>query len=160
MRFRFAAAALFLCLIAATMDAASVTFVRVWPNFRTAESFMRVSEYFTGRESPGRKQTVLRTEPDARMGFYFLARLKNSGEAISGSKLELHIITPLSPQPVVYTFPADVPKGNYVYNLGLTGKDWPDPEMNPVAWRLVLLGGDGQEIAAQQSYLWSKPDKK
>ncbi|HEU5079283.1 MAG TPA: hypothetical protein VFT72_08715 [Opitutaceae bacterium] len=159
MRLSFAATVLLLCFATASLDAADVKFVRVWPNFRTAESFMRLSEYFTGKENPGRKQTILRTEPEVRMGFYFLARLKNAGEALNGAKLELHLITPLSPRPVVYTFPADVPKGNYVYNLGLTGKDWPDPEMNPVAWRLVLVASDGQEIASEQSYLWSKPDK-
>ena len=159
MRLTFPTLALLAALACTSAHASNVKFVRVWPNFRTADSFMRISEYFTGKENPGRKQSILRTNPDARMGFYFLARVKNAGEAMTGAKLELHIITPSSPRAVVYNFNADVPHGNYVFNIGLTGKDWPDPEANPVAWRLILRGNDGHEITSEQSYLWSKPDK-
>jgi hypothetical protein len=134
-------------------------FVRVWSSFRTADSFMRISEYFTGRENPGRRQTVLRTQPADRTGYYFLARVKNSGEAVEGAKLALHIITPDSPLPKVYSFDTPVPHGEHVFNLGLTGADWQDAETFPVAWRLVLLGAGGEEITAEQSFLWSKPDK-
>jgi hypothetical protein len=42
--------------------AADVEFLRVWPAWRDAESFDRISEYFGGRESWGR-QVVQRTHP-------------------------------------------------------------------------------------------------
>jgi hypothetical protein len=153
------AAAVLILVSASGAVGAEMKFVRVWSSFRTADSFMRISEYFTGRENPGRGQTVLRTQPANRAGYYFLARVKNSGEAVEAAKLALHIITPDSPLPKVYRFDTPVPRGEHVFNLGLTGADWRDAETFPVAWRLVLLGPDGGEITAEQSFLWSKPDQ-
>ena len=48
--------------------AADVELTRVWPAWRSAESFERISEYFDGQENTGR-HTVLRTQPNARAGY-------------------------------------------------------------------------------------------
>jgi hypothetical protein len=61
----------------------NIEVVRVWPEYRTAESFDRISEYFTGRENPG-NQIILRTRPESRAGFYFFTRLKTPAD-ISGA---------------------------------------------------------------------------
>jgi len=136
--------------------AADVSFVRVWPGYRSAESFERISEYFTGEENTG-GQTVLRSRPDARAGFYFLARTKNTGPAVSGAIFRLDVITPASAAPRTVTFTADLPPGERVFNLGLTGADWPDAKAHPVAWKLMVLAPGGTELVAMQSYLWEKP---
>jgi hypothetical protein len=47
-----------------------------------------------------------------------------------------------------------------VFHLGLTGPDWPDPKINPVAWRLTLLEADGRVLGMERSYLWEKPAAK
>lgn len=154
---------LLVALIALTLSAAAfaseVKVVRVWPSYRTADSFMRISEYFTGKENPGRKQTLLRTHPDQRAGFYFLTRLANTGEAVKDATLELHLITPRSPKEVIFTFKTTVPHGENVFHVGLTGGDWPLASEHPVAWRINLLSAEGHELASEQSYLWSKPDR-
>ena len=140
------------------LRAADVSFVRVWPGWRDAESFESISEYFNGREDTGRR-IVVRTHPDARGGFYYLVRVANRGAAQSGAKFSLQLIAPDSPDTKTYTFPVDLPGGQTVYQLGLTGPAWPDKDAHPVAWKLELLAADAQPLATATSFLWEKPAK-
>jgi hypothetical protein len=55
---------------------------------------------------------------------------------------------------VIAKFKTRLPAGRHVTLAGLTGADWPQPEARPVAWRLRVLNGAGQELAAEQSFLW------
>src|SRR5579885_3543027 len=116
--------------------AAEVSFVRIWPGYRSAASFERISEYFDGSENTG-GQTLLRSRPAERAGFYFLVRLKNAGEAVAGATFSLDLTAPGSAAPRTFTFTADLPAGEHVFNLGLTGADWPDAKAHPVAWKLA-----------------------
>lgn len=150
------AASLLSLLCLAPARAADVTFVRVWPGYRAAESFERISEYLTGNENTG-GQTILRSQPAERTGFYFLARLKNSGTAVAGATFELNVITPASATPHTFTFTGDLPAGEHVFNLGLTGADWPDAKTEPVAWKLTVLAPDHAGLTSAQSFLWDKP---
>jgi hypothetical protein len=146
------------CFVAAPAHAAEVEFLRVWPAWRAAESFERIGEYFGGHESqPG--QTVLRTQPEARAGYYFLVRVK-SAAAIPDAKFQLSVIRPDAPDPKTYTFPAALPAKEAVFNFGLTGADWPaGKDAHPVAWKIALVGNDGRVLATHQSFLWEKPAK-
>jgi hypothetical protein len=145
-------------LICAPLGAANVTFVRTWLNYRDAQSFVRISEYFTGKENPGR-ETYLRSQPEERTGLYFLTRLKNTSEAVNGARLELNVITPESAAPKTYKFDVTIPKGEHVFQVGLTGSDWKDPKVHPVAWQIVLVDAEGHTVATHESFLWSKPDR-
>ena len=137
---------------------ADVEFLRVWPGWRDADSFERITEYFGGREHTGR-QIVFRTQPDARAGYYFLVRVK-SASGLAGSKFELSVIRPDHPEAKIFRFDATVPAKETVFQLGLTGSDWPGGEnTNPVAWKLALLGSDGRTLAEHKSFLWEKPAK-
>jgi len=137
---------------------AEVEFVRVWPEWRDAVSFERVSEYFTGQENTG-SQVVQRTHPETRAGFYFLARVKNAGTTLPNAKLVVSVIKPDSPRAQVYTFPVELPAGSTVFNLGLTGADWAGSKAHPVAWKVEVVATDGRLLAAHKSFLWEKPDK-
>jgi len=137
--------------------AAPLTLVRVWPAYHTAESFDRISEYFTGEENTGR-QTILRSQPAARAGYYFLVRLDNPGTVVAGAVFELRVISPASPEPKLFTFKADVPAGSRAFSLGMTGIDWPGPKANAVAWLLTVRSADGTELVRRQSFLWAMPD--
>ncbi|MBP6507021.1 MAG: hypothetical protein KA257_05605 [Opitutaceae bacterium] len=148
---------LLLGAVGGSLRASEIEFVRIWPAWRETESFIRISEYFGGMENTGR-QSVLRTHADARSGFYFLTRTANAGAAVSGAKFELKVILPDSPYPRIFIFPVDLPAKGHVFNLGLTGDDWPDKKIQPVAWRLRLLTADGTELAVGKSFLWDKPD--
>jgi hypothetical protein len=136
-----------------------VKFVRVWPGWRDAVSFERISEYFDGKENPG-SQVLLRSHPEIRPGFYFLARAANSGPALTSAKLILYVITPDSPKTRTFTFTAALPTGDTVYNIGLTGADWAGDKVHPVAWKIEVVTTDGRLLGAAKSFLWEKPDKK
>jgi hypothetical protein len=156
MRFLFA----FLLAVfgsAALAQSAPLTLVRVWPGYRNAESFDRISEYFTGQENQGR-QTILRSQPAARAGYYFLVRLDNPGPVVAGAVFELHIISPTSPDAQLFTFKSDVPAGSHAFDLGVTGTDWFGPKASAVAWLLTVRAPDGTELAQRQSFLWAMPD--
>ncbi len=136
-------------------EPAAVEIVRVFTDWRDAASFQRIPEFFDGREHTG-GITLLRSRPGERAGYYWLVRLKNGGPALAGAKFELQVITPASPDPKAFAFPADLPAGSSVYRLGLTGADWPDARARPVAWHLSLLSADGRTVIARQSFLWGE----
>ncbi len=153
--------ALLLCLLlaATAAPASAVEIARVYSGWRDAASFKRISEYFTGRENTG-GQTVLRTHPEERAGYYFLVRL-NGVPAGSDLQARLTVIRPAAPDGLTYNFSVRLAGETTVLNLGLTGPDWPDKDADAVAWKLDLLSADGARVlATEKSYLWDKPADK
>ena len=148
----------FVCFVVPLARAADVGFVHVWPGWRDAEAFDRISEYFGGGENQS-GQIILRTQPAERAGYYFLARVK-SATAQAGAKFLLSVIRPDSPDPMVFTFATAVPAKETVFQLGLTGVDWPGGQKaNPAAWKISFVGADGRVLAEYKSFLWEKPAK-
>ena len=148
---------LLLLFLSASVRAAGPEIVRVFTGWRDAASFQRVSEYLSGKENTG-GIIVLRSQPGARAGFYWLVRIKNDAP-LAGAKFELQVVTPTSPEAKTFTFPADVPAGSLLYQLGLTGADWPGAKARPAAWQLRLLAADGKTLIAKESFLWELPGK-
>lgn len=144
-------AALLFVLLTAKL-AAQVEFVRVWPSYRTADSFVRLAEYFGAPESPV-VDTLLRTQSADRAGYYWLVRTR-AAAAQPGARYELSLVPPGATAPVTYSFPHDLAAGRHVTQLGLTGTDWPDPAARPLAWRVTLLDAADNILATQHSFLW------
>ena len=136
--------------------AADVSFKRVWPQWYDADSFQSFYEDHTGRELTG-KWIVLRSQPEDRGGLYFLTRVENLGLALSNATFVLRVIAPDSTDTRTYSFPADVPAGSRLFEIGLTGKDWAKARVQPVAWDLELRAADGRVLASAKSFLWEKP---
>jgi len=155
MRFRLVLFVLFFTSALAAV-AGDFKIVRVWPGYRKADSFDRISEYFGGGENSARR-TVLRTQSGDRAGYYFLVRLINPDATQPGCSWQLQVILPTSAQPRTYAFSTGITAGNNVFELGLTGADWPNAKTEPVAWKLVLQSADKRELASQQSFLWDRP---
>jgi hypothetical protein len=143
----------------ACIQAAGLEIVRIFPGWHSAESFHRVTEYFGGKENTG-GATVLRTQSAELAGYYWFLRLKNPDAPVAGAKFELQVITPVAPEPKTFTFAADIPAGSSLFQLGLTGGDWPGAKARPAAWHLRLLAADGTTLLARQSFLWEMPEKK
>ncbi len=152
------AALLALFGLGGALRAADVEFVRVWPEWHAAIYFKRISEYFTDLEYTGHR-IVVRSQPANRAGYYFLVRVNHPQVGLGSARFALHIITPADPRPKIFLFPIDCPPGVHVFELGLTGIDWPSKSIHPVAWDLELLASDGHALAARSSFLWSKPEK-
>jgi hypothetical protein len=140
-----------------SLRAAEAEFVRVWPGWRDADSFDRIGGYFGGGKNHG--DLVLRTHADAAAGYYFLVRLGSTTVA-PDAKFVLNVIRPDAPEAKTFTFPVAVPATGAVFQLGLTGADWPKGKLaHPVAWKLELQAADGRVLGAQSSFLWEKPVK-
>lgn len=148
-------AVLLAVVLASAAQAADVSFVRVWPGWRDTGFFERISEYFGHPENPAGR-IVLRSRPGVRPGCYFIARVRNAGPRSAGARFILRIIAPDNPEPRVYAFATELPAGEQVYEIGLTGADWPSRAVHPIAWRLELAGPGGETLASSQSFLWSK----
>jgi hypothetical protein len=142
-----------LLLLTSTLaPAGEVRFERVWPGYRTTESFTRIGEYFGGRERhPG--QTIHRSQPAERAGYYWLVRT-HTDRALAGARFILEIVPADGTAIRRHEFPADVPAGSHASLLGLTGRDWPGPDRRPTAWRLRLLDASGHPLADEPSFLW------
>lgn len=161
LRFRLLCLALAAASVSAALPsvalakAGELAIVRVFTGWRDAASFKRIAEYFDGKEHSG-GQILVRTHPDERAGFYFLVRTANPGPA-QPVRFTLQLSIPGEQKPRTQVFAADLPAGEAVLNLGLTGPDWPDARTNPVAWKLDVLAADGRVLATEKSYLWEKP---
>jgi len=133
---------------------ADVELPRVWPAYRSAESFTAIGEYF-GRPGSAINQAALRTQPDAREGYYWLTRTK-SDLPHPGSNVRLEVTRQGSTEPIPYDFAWDVPAGRNAVFVGLTGNDWTDSTEAPVAWRLTVIAADGTILASTHSFLWDQ----
>ena len=148
-----------LALVTAPATAASegVGFVRIWPGYRTADSFTTVGELFGGGGERSSGRIVRRTQPGSREGFYFLTRLTLAAP-LPGAEVQLELVLPASANVVTHRFPLDLPAGEPVLHLGVTGSDWPGAESRPVAWRLsVRRPAAGEVLIQRQSSLWTAP---
>jgi hypothetical protein len=143
---------------AASAGAADLQFRRVWPQWHDADSFQSYYEDRTGRELTG-GWIVIRSQPQDRGGLYFLTRVENPGGQVPGATFVLRVISPESIDIRVFSFPADVPAGSRLFEIGLTGKDWPKARVEPIAWELELRASDGSLLARKASFLWEKPDR-
>lgn len=152
---RLALALLALCAPACRAD--SVSFARVWPQWHDGSWFTSYHEYKTGEELVG-KWTVLRSTPGERTGMYFLTRVENAGARLEGAVFTVRVIRPDSTETKVFTFPAGIPAGSQLFELGLTGGDWVAARTMPVAWEVELRSPDGRLLAQRSSFLWEKPD--
>jgi len=151
---RRALSVLLLSLWGTVLSASALEIVHVWPGFRTAESFESIGEYFGDQEHRGGR-ILLRSQSAERTGFYFLTRLKSPG-AIAGAEIRLEVILPGNSNPKAFLFSTDLPAGASVLQLGLTGADWPDAKVRPLAWRVqVMERTTRRPLAETQSFLWS-----
>ena len=154
MRFPRLAVVCLLILAAGPFSAAAqeVTLDRVWPGYRDAASFTRLGEYF-GAGPDATNHAALRTQPEARAGYYWLLRTA-SASAQPGCTLTLEVRRAGRITAETHTFKVNLPAGSHPFHAGLTGADWPDPAELPVAWRLSLHSPDANLLASAQSFLW------
>lgn len=135
----------------------------VYPVWREAQDFKRISEYFTGRESQG-GNIVVRTDKAERSGMYFHVGLPWGTRFKEGATAILEYIHSDGPGVETRTFALPgMPSGIFAeLHLGLTGQDWPGSTRRLrvshrrflVAWRLTLKDAAGAILARRQSFLW------
>lgn len=139
-------------LVGGSVSLAEVSFKRVWPGYRTADSFVRLGEYFGAPENP-LTDGLFRSDPAERAGYYWLVRTDADADTPAAT-FELEVILPGTAEPVTRSFPVTIPRGSTTTLIGLTGDDWPAPDARPSAWRLVLRDQHGTTLTHDQSFLW------
>jgi len=145
-----------LAALCARARAADISFERVWLQWHKADSFQSFYEYHTGRELTG-KWIVLRSQPDERTGLYFLVRVVNRRALVGGATFVVRVVTPEATDTKVFRFTANILAGSWLYDIGLTGKDWMAAKVRPVAWEVELQSPSGEVVARKASFLWEKP---
>ncbi len=140
-------------------ESAAAEIVRVIPEFRAEESFHRISEYFTGRENPGRR-AILRSDPDIREGFYLKVRLRRTDrETFPEGTAILEVAMPDEQRTREYEYALDtVTRRRPLIMTGITGDDWPAELERPLAWKISFFDPDGDLLDSEQSFLWAMPD--
>lgn len=149
---------LFCASFVITLSLQAITIKDAYTRHMETEQFQRVSEFFTGDENSG-SAAILRSQESERNGLYFHLQLSEKlGDSAAKSTFVLEVINSEALKPAEYTFTAEgssLAKKKRIV-LGLTGADWPDPELKAMAWRVRLLSGD-TEIASWKSFLWEMP---
>ncbi len=117
-------------------------------------AFKRFSEYFSGKENPGR-YAIFRSIPEQRTGFYVSIEAKSKEQLINVSIVRLRYVRPNTQEIETHAFPAGEINRKRLL-VGLTENEWKKPNSRPVAWKIELLDSDEQVIDSIQSFLWSE----
>lgn len=119
--------------------------------FYEEESFTRISEYFNGIEVTGNR-IILRSDAVERTGHYVTFQLSQS-YPVDHFKLEVYEFD--AKEPKDYIFPANtiIAAAQPIY-LGLTGAGWAEKMQPPVAYKLSVVGKDGEVLESATSFLW------
>lgn len=98
-------------------------------------------------------RTVIASQPDQPRGQYFLARLEGDLSA-TVQTARLTIYPSVGKDAKEYTLNLSGKSLRRWLYLGLTGSDWPDPDIQPMAWKIELLGPGGELVSEWKSFLW------
>lgn len=147
----------FSVLLSAVSPLSAVSIKEGYPRHMETGDFVRLSEYFTGKEASGNR-TIRRSQPDHREGEYFVLELDQAtGQLPAGTQAVLEVIPSNSKESRSYSYTIDPNEasGSILY-LGITGTDWESPEIQPVAWKAELIS-NGTTLASWKSFLWEMP---
>lgn len=133
----------------------SVEIKEVKPRYIESDQLTRVSEYFTGQELTG-DRVFLRSQPDVKRGYYFTLILDEKVRRLPrGTTVVGEFYSPNERDVQRYDFPLpnQRPRTKELF-VGLTGDDWPNPDVVPAAWRFTIKGPNGNILGTSESYLW------
>lgn len=120
--------------------------------YLTAESFTRISEYFDGVEVQGNR-LILRLDPESRDGHYIQFKLSTAHTQADHFLLEVYEQGNNEPTPFTFNFESALPTNKTIL-LGLTGGNWENKELPPVAYKLSLVDNEGNTLESATSFLW------
>ncbi len=137
-----------------------VAIAHVDHRYIAAQDFVRISEYFTGKENPSGR-LIERTDPAERGGYYFIVSLTwHPGvELPAGTQADVDYIRSDDPDARHAHFVFAEPTGTLPeILLGLTGKDWTDKNTKLTAYKVTLKDAAGKVLSDHQSFLWALPE--
>jgi hypothetical protein len=145
-----------LALAAALSSASAVSIETAHTRWYEAGDIRPITGYFGAALGGQRFRAVIASQPEQPAGQYFIVRLKDwQSAAIAGARMTLYASDSKEPAIREWEF-GTRPLHNWLY-LGLTGTDWPDAAVQPLAWRIELIDADGRVLAEWKSFLWEMP---
>jgi hypothetical protein len=115
-----------------------------------------IGQYFGAKLIGQRFRTVVASQPDAPAGHYFIAEVKGLKSAGAASA-RITYYPSSEKRSGIHTWDlTKAPLKKWLY-LGLTGSDWPSPEVTALAWKLELLDSAGNVLSEWKSFLWEMP---
>ena len=141
---------------ASALALAAVTVESAHTRYYTGAEIRPISGYFGKESHEQRFRTVVPSEADAFRGQYFIARLDDPSPG-DLAEARMTYLPSDSKEMRTHTWNLQgLPLKGWLY-LGLTGSDWPSPEVQPLAWRIELLDAAGKTLADWKSFLWEMP---
>lgn len=151
-RFKLTAVLLFLPFI----KSMAVSIESAYTRYYEAGEIRPIRQYFGASLIGQGFRTVIASQPDKPNGQYFIAKLDDV-DAGSATSVKMTIFPSVGKDPWKFTLDISGKSLRKWLYLGLTGSDWPDPEIQPMAWKIELLGPDGSLLAEWKSFLWEMP---
>lgn len=129
----------------------------VSPRFFDRADFQSISEFFGAGEQQG-DRLILRTDSERRDGLYFVVDLDTPVSALpEGCRVVLDIVN-VEAETVSLSFELGAQDRSLKrLLLGLTGDSWSTPGASALAWRVTLLGPEGEALTEAKSFLWEMP---
>ena len=151
-RFKFAA----FLLLFPTIQLLSVGIESAYTRYYEDGEIRPIGQYFGAKLIPQGFRSVIASQPDAPGGQYFIARItdRKSGQ-ISSARMTYFPSDQTKASSHTWDL-AGQPLKKWLY-LGLTGTDWPDAGVTPLAGKLALLDASGNVLAEWKSFLWEMP---
>jgi hypothetical protein len=127
---------------------------KIHTQFLTEYDFLRIPEFFTGKEFTGNR--VIVRSSTVRRGLYFSIPLGKKSSAIrKGKRVELQLIDTTSLFSRNFSF--SLPELSYSRKdlfIGITGADWNQAAMKLVAWKVEIFDSSKESLFSSQSALW------
>lgn len=147
---------LFLMLIAAVLPANGLTIETAYTRYYEEGGIRPIGQYFGASLSGQGFRTVIPSQEENPAGQYFILRLKDFRSAVPATA-RMTLFTTESKSASTRTWSLGGEKLDSWLYLGLTGEDWPDEDIRPLAWHIELLGQDGTVLTEWKSFLWELP---
>ena len=128
--------------------------LKIQIRFHPENDFVRLSEFFTGRENTG-NFTILRSQK-RRSGLYFYVPLEESKikvEKIHSFKLSIIDSRNLTSRNFKFQMSRKGKRQKRIL-LGITGDDWDEKDDRLIAWEIKILGENDKDFQVAMSSLW------
>ena len=148
-------AILLLSISIETAFSSEVKILNVYRELIPKDTFVRISEYFTGKENPGYR-VIVRTQPQEYGGYYFILQLnKKINDLPSNTRVRLEIALAGKAESTSYTFPIPYnKKAEKEIFVGITGQDWVYEPTDLIAWKITLIDAEEKILIEKPSFLW------
>ena len=121
-----------------------------------AEKIRSISNHFGSSLSKQGFRSVVASQPDQPGGQYFILHLEDTAQG-SPATARMTLYTTAAKEFSIHTWDLSGDDLKSWLYLGLTGSDWPEEDVRPLAWKVELLDADGAVLSEWKSFLWEMP---